>query len=170
MTDQARSLYCLAEKHARAFGFEVATASHLLIATKSFPMSVASHVLRDIGLDVQVLCSTIESVYEEADFHTRKEENAAEIIDESLATANRLGYSYICTDHLILASLQVGGPIVEAAFSRLGLSMTAVVARAEKWVREMQVRRAAVEAKQIGGTTAKEWMQEKMARGPDSRQ
>jgi ATP-dependent Clp protease ATP-binding subunit ClpA len=164
MTDQARELLSLAKSCARRFGLEDPTPSHFLMAMKTCSISIANHALANIGVDIQLLCSTVEITYLEAGVQTRKSEKASEIMTESCLAANRLGLSYISTEHLILASLRVNGPIVEPAFIRLGLSAEDVATRAEEWIRQMMARGAALsERKQAGEKSIKDWLRELMA-------
>ena len=109
-TENAKSVLNKAQENAEEMGHVYVGTEHILLALAQESDSAASRVLRDSGLDTQMISELIERRFGKG---ARGEippqgltPRAKRVIELAVAEANRLGHSYVGTEHMLMGILR----------------------------------------------------------------
>ena len=111
-TDEARHVVVLAQEEARALNHGHIGTEHLLVALCRSRGSVASSVLRDLGLDPRTAREQVNEIVERGSGtpsgHMPFTPRAKKVLEHSLREALQLGHMYIGSQHILLGLLREG--------------------------------------------------------------
>jgi ATP-dependent Clp protease ATP-binding subunit ClpA len=132
LTDQAIELLSAARQVARSMGHAVTEPAHIILAVTAMPRSHASDLLEIVAISAGALSSEIRQGIEESLLLPCDDERR--VVERAEVAAARRGCPGVDTDDLLLASLELSGPVVRRAFERLSVSFAATVELAKEHV------------------------------------
>lgn len=138
LTDNVRLLLLRSKSAANRLQLAEPGPAHMLMAMAESPKSFASYLLEHIGIKVDELRDTIEVIHHEYTPPAACFADMQTLIAQARLIESRLAESFIGTEHVLLAALQLADPIVLLAIERLGVpSLQTAIARIETHIHEM---------------------------------
>lgn len=135
-TEDAKQSLTFAQQEAERSHHSYIGTEHLLLGLMRLPKGVAPEVLRDLGIDIEVVRKTIakvlgrnERILIQQIVPTSRVKNVIEI---SFEQARRMGENYVDSGHLLMALVIEGEGIAAHVLADLGAYREKVVAAVEK--------------------------------------
>jgi len=129
-TRRARHVLQLAQEEAVRFNHNYIGTEHLLLGLLREGEGVAAKVLSQLGVEVDRVRSSVESVVGRGDRPVLGEvgltPRAKKVIELALDEARRLGHHYIGTEHLLLGMLREGDGVAAGVLESFGLQLEQV--------------------------------------------
>ena len=129
-TERARKVMSLAQQEAQRFQHDYLGTEHLLLGLVREREGVAVKVLSNLGVDLDLLRSTVESMIGRGDRIVLGElgltPGAKEVIELAVDEARRMNHHYIGTEHLLLGLVREGEGIAAQALESLGVNLAKV--------------------------------------------
>ena len=139
-TPKARQVLSLAQKQAERLRKPQISTEHLLIALIELEGSVASRVLRDLGLEVDRVASFIESEIGFGD-HTGQvslSPGMQQVIPYAIEEARKKGLKSVGTEHLLLGLIRLTNCEAMNILGKLGVTQEQIRRQTERVLRESQ--------------------------------
>ena len=109
-TERARAAFDLAQAAASELGHNYVGSEHILLGLSREGGGVAAKILREAGLDSQLIYDLIvKNIGRGARYEAPLQgltPNAKHIVETAVMEANRLGHGYVSTEHLLLGILR----------------------------------------------------------------
>ncbi len=131
MSDQARRLLDRAIDNAKRLRREPANAAHFVMSVMRKPPSLASYILDDLGIDVDLLREAIEEISLQSVSAATTSESIPAVVERARFNAERFHCTFVDTEHVLLGAMQLAGPILREAFRSFGVSVEDAIVRAE---------------------------------------
>jgi ATP-dependent Clp protease ATP-binding subunit ClpC len=132
-TDQARRVVVLAQEEARMLGHNYIGTEHLLLGLLAEGEGTAARALRSMEISLEVARVQVAEIIGEGTGqptgHIPFTPRTKKVLELSLREAQRLGDSYIGTEHLLLGLAREGEGVGAQILERLGASMDRVQAQ-----------------------------------------
>ena len=129
-TERARKVLRLAQEEAQRFQHDYIGTEHLLLGLLREGEGVAAKVLSNLGVDLNLLRTTIESMIGRGDHIALGEigltPRAKKVIELAVDEARRLNHHSIGTEHLLLGLVREGEGIAAQALESLGVNLEQV--------------------------------------------
>ena len=113
-TERAKSALSLAHESAAELGHGYVGSEHILLGIAMEGGGSAAKVLRDSGMDRELIRAAIEKIIgrgERAETTVQGlTPRAKHVIELAVAESQRLGHSYVGTEHLLMGILLQGAP------------------------------------------------------------
>lgn len=139
-TPKARQVLSLAQKQAERLRKPQISTEHLLIALIELEGSVASRVLRDLGLEVDRVASFIEAEIGFGD-HTGQvslSPGMQQVIPYAIEEARKKGLKSVGTEHLLLGLIRLTNCEAMNILGKLGVTQEQIRRQTERVLRESQ--------------------------------
>ena len=107
-TESAKKVITLAQEAATDMGHEYIGTEHLLLGIAREGSGVAAKVLRDAGLDQQLISEILEKYIGRGSGYTQPSgltPRAKRVLERAIRESVRLGHSYVGTEHMLLGIL-----------------------------------------------------------------
>ncbi len=135
-TKKARRVLILAQEEARRLNHNYIGTEHLLLGLVRERDSVASEVLRDLGLEPQLVQKAVERNIGHGRWaysgELKLSPRTKRVIELAVDEARRLGHNYIGTEHLLLGLMREGEGMAVDILRSLGISPEEVRRRTQK--------------------------------------
>lgn len=130
-SERARRVMALANQEAIRLHHDYLAPVHLMLGMLSMPSSVATLVLRNVGVDLESYRSEIERQIEpgQKDIQQTKmaqREETRQVTAFAIDEARKLGHKYVGTEHLLLGILREGTNIPARVLSGHGVKLDAL--------------------------------------------
>jgi ATP-dependent Clp protease ATP-binding subunit ClpA len=126
-TERARKVMRFAQEEAARFNHTYIGTEHLLLGLLREDEGVAAKALTNLGVGLDRVRSAVEFIIGRGDNPTVSEigltPRAKKVIELAVAEAQRLGHTYIGTEHLLLGILLEGEGIAAGVLQSLGISL-----------------------------------------------
>ena len=126
-TERARKVLSLAQEEAQRFQHHYIGTEHLLLGLVREGDGVAAKVLMNLGVKLEEVRTTIESIIGRGDHIVLGEigltPRAKKVIELAVDEARRLNHHYIGTEHLLLGLVREGEGIAAGALQSLGVKL-----------------------------------------------
>ncbi|HVB62486.1 MAG TPA: Clp protease N-terminal domain-containing protein [Ktedonobacteraceae bacterium] len=126
-TERARKVLSLAQEEAQRFQHNYIGTEHLLLGLVREGDGVAAKVLTNLGVTLEEVRTTIESIIGRGDRIALGEigltPRAKKVIELAVDEARRLNHHYIGTEHLLLGLVREGEGIAAGALESLGVKL-----------------------------------------------
>ncbi len=128
-TDRARRCVTAAQERARELGHDSIGTEHILLGVLADPGSVASGVLRGMGLDAEGVRREVEEevvdlrASDPVSGHIPFTPRAKRVLELSLREALALKHNHIGTEHILLGLLSEGEGIGAQVLTKLGVQL-----------------------------------------------
>ena len=97
---------------------------HILMSIPKQPPTFAKKILDNLGIDVEKLHGVIKDIFQKSEAHTLQSECVLAIIKHASLNGNARKCGFVSDEHLLLAILELGGPIVQPGIRADGCSST----------------------------------------------
>ncbi len=138
-TERTRRVLSLAQEEAQRFQHNYIGTEHLLIGLVREREGVAAHVLKNLGVELDKVRSTVEFIIGRGDHIILGEigltPRAKKVIELAVDEARQLNHPYIGTEHLLLGLVHEGEGIAVGALESLGVSLVRVRAETLKIIK-----------------------------------
>ena len=135
-TERAKSALTLAQKESERLRHSYIGTEHLLLGLLGEPEGLAARVLGNLGIEIEVVRSTIESVLGRNDQpimqHILPTSRVKRVIELAFEEARQEGTNHVGTEHLLLALLIEGEGIAAHVLEDLGATLGTVRAELER--------------------------------------
>ena len=135
-TERAKRALSLAQEEAQRFQHNYIGTEHILLGLVRQQDGIAAQVLKNSGVELSKVRSTIEFIIGRGDHIVLGEINltprAKKIIELAVDEARQLNHPYIGTEHLLLGLVREGEGIAVGALESLGVSLVRVRAETLK--------------------------------------
>jgi ATP-dependent Clp protease ATP-binding subunit ClpC len=132
-TDQARRVVVLAQEEARMLGHGYIGTEHILLGLLSEPEGLAARALSSLGVSLDAVREQVVEIVGEGTVrpgeHIPFTPRTKKVLELSLREAQRLGDSYIGTEHILLGLAREGEGVGAQVLDRLGASTDRVLAQ-----------------------------------------
>jgi uncharacterized damage-inducible protein DinB len=132
-TERARKVLQLAQEEAQRFNHDYIGTEHILLGLVREGDGVAARVLRNLGVELNTVRSTVAFVIGRGDRMVMGEigltPRAKHVIELAVDEARRLNHHYIGTEHLLLGLVREGEGIAAGVLESLGVSLEKVRAQ-----------------------------------------
>jgi ATP-dependent Clp protease ATP-binding subunit ClpC len=162
-TDQARRVVVLAQEEARMLGHNYIGTEHLLLGLLAEGEGTAARALSSMEISLEAAREQVAEIIGEGTGqltgHIPFTPRTKKVLELSLREAQRLGDSYIGTEHLLLGLAREGEGVGAQVLERLGASTDQVQAQVLATIRAApheELRRISVEPMMSGRATAVE--------------
>ena len=126
-TERARKVLSLAQEESQRFQHNYIGTEHLLLGLVREGDGVAAKVLAHLGVKLEEVRTTIESIIGRGDHIALGEigltPRAKKVIELAVDEARRLNHHYIGTEHLLLGLVREGEGIAAGALESLGVKL-----------------------------------------------
>ncbi|MGB8344147.1 MAG: Clp protease N-terminal domain-containing protein [Ktedonobacteraceae bacterium] len=126
-TERARKVLSLAQEESQRFQHHYIGTEHLLLGLVREGDGVAAKVLMNLGVKLEEVRTTIESIIGRGDHIVLGEigltPRAKKVIELAVDEARRLNHHYIGTEHLLLGLVREGEGIAAGALESLGVKL-----------------------------------------------
>lgn len=130
-TDRARLVMQFANQEAQRFGHEYIGPEHILLGLVKEGSGIASHVLREFGVDLQKIRVEVEK---QLTFHPDvvsmgklpQTPRAKKVIEYAIDESRGLNHNYVGTEHILLGVLREQDGIAARVLVSLGLDLKSV--------------------------------------------
>ena len=141
-TDRARRVVVWAQEEARTFNHNYIGTEHLLLGLIKEDEGLAAQVLRDLGLDIDVVRHELDVRVgrgaSQPKGHIPFTPRAKKVLELSLREAMKLGHNYIGTEHVLLGLIREGEGVaaqiimtrVEGGLERVALAIQHAIGQA----------------------------------------
>lgn len=113
-----------------ALGDASIRSAHVLMCISNKPPTLAGYILNDFRISIDELRASLEAAIK-AGAEGSPSDSLDAITDRARLWAVRVGCHFVDTEHVLLAALESGDPSIRRALAVLGVSLEAVLARAE---------------------------------------
>jgi ATP-dependent Clp protease ATP-binding subunit ClpA len=131
-TDQARRVVVLAQEEARMLGHGYIGTEHILLGLLAEGEGMAAQVLATLGISLDAAREQVAEIAGEGTgrpgAHIPFTPRTKKVLELSLREAQRLGDSYIGTEHILLGLAREGEGVGVQVLDRLGVSTDRVLA------------------------------------------
>ncbi|MHB8599970.1 MAG: Clp protease N-terminal domain-containing protein [Ktedonobacteraceae bacterium] len=138
-TERTRRVLSLAQEEAQRFQHNYIGTEHLLLGLVREREGVAAHVLKNLGVELDKVRSTVEFIIGRGDHIILGEisltPRAKKVIELAVDEARQLNHPYIGTEHLLLGLVREGEGIAVGALESLGVSLVRVRAETLKIIK-----------------------------------
>lgn len=135
-TERARRVLSLAQEEAQRFQHNYIGTEHLLLGLVREQEGIAAHVLKNLGVELDKVRSTVEFIIGRGDHIILGEigltPRAKKVIELAVDEARQLNHHYIGTEHLLLGLIREGEGIAVGALESLGVPLVRVRAETLK--------------------------------------
>ncbi len=132
-TDQARQVVVLAQEEARALGHGYIGTEHILLGLLSEEEGIAAQALGSLEITLDAAREQVAEIVGEGTSpppgHIPFTSRTKKVLELSLREAQRLGDSYIGTEHVLLGLAREGEGVGAQVLARLGASTDRVLAQ-----------------------------------------
>jgi ATP-dependent Clp protease ATP-binding subunit ClpC len=132
-TDQARRVVVLAQEEARTFGHGYIGTEHILLGLLSEGEGLAAQALGELEITLEAAREQVTEIVGEGagqpGGHIPFTPRTKKVLELSLREAQRLGDSYIGTEHILLGLAREGEGVGAQALDRLGAGRDRVLAQ-----------------------------------------
>jgi ATP-dependent Clp protease ATP-binding subunit ClpA len=132
-TDQARRVVVLAQEEARLLGHGYIGTEHILLGLLAEGEGSAARALASLGISLDAAMEQIAEILGEGtgqpSGHIPSTPRTKKVLELSLREAQRLGDSYIGTEHILLGLAREGEGVGVQVLARLGASRDRVLAQ-----------------------------------------
>ena len=132
LSDQARLLLAKARCTARQMGQPLSGPAHIIMSVSKNPRTSATYVLELVGVDPAALAAAIRTVAMES--HALPSEDERRVVERAMEQTSRGGRVIVCADDLLVAALELAGPVVRSAFEALNISLDNTATNAQQWL------------------------------------
>lgn len=130
-TDRVRLVMQFANQEAQRFGHEYIGPEHILLGLVKEGSGIASHVLREFGVDLQKIRVEVEK---QLTFHPDvvsmgklpQTPRAKKVIEYAIDESRGLNHNYVGTEHILLGVLREQDGIAARVLVSLGLDLKSV--------------------------------------------
>lgn len=126
-TERAKKVLSLAQEEAQRFQHNYIGTEHLLLGLVREREGVAAHVLKNLGVELSKVRSTVEFIIGRGDHIILGEisltPRAKRVLELAIDEARQLNHPYIGTEHLLLGLVREGEGIAVGALESLGVSL-----------------------------------------------
>ena len=126
-TERARKVLSLAQEEAQRFQHNYIGTEHLLLGLVREGEGVAAKVLRNLGVELQIVRDSVEFIIGRGDRIVLGEigltPRAKKVIELAVDEARRMNHHYIGTEHLLLGLLREGDGIGTGVLESLGVNL-----------------------------------------------
>ncbi len=142
-TERARRVLSLAQEEAQRFQHNYIGTEHLLLGLVRQQDGIASQVLKNLGVELRKVRSTVEFIIGRGDHIILGEisltPRAKKVIELAVDEARQLNHPYIGTEHLLLGLVREGEGIAVGALESLGVSLVRVRAETLKIIKHEEM-------------------------------
>ena len=132
-TDQARRVVVLAQEEARMLGHGYIGTEHILLGLLAEQGGLAAQALTTLEISLDAAREQVAEIIGEGtgqpSGHIRFTQRAKKVLELSLRDAQRLGDTYIGTEHILLGVAREGEGVAAQVLDRLGASTDRVIAQ-----------------------------------------
>jgi ATP-dependent Clp protease ATP-binding subunit ClpA len=111
---------------------------HILMAIPERPLTLAKYIFADLGIGIDRLHSVMETILQRREATILSSECILAVVERAQLNENANKCGFVSDEHLLLAILELGGPVVRLAFDRLGIPSDVVRERAEEIMAEIR--------------------------------
>lgn len=126
-TERARHVMALAQAEAQRFRHNYIGTEHLLLGLVREGDGVATEVLRNLNVDLQMVRGKIESIIgwgnKIVDTAVGLTPRAKKVIELAISEARTLSHSYVGTEHLLIGIMREGEGIAAKVLNDLGVTL-----------------------------------------------
>jgi ATP-dependent Clp protease ATP-binding subunit ClpA len=138
-TERVRRALSLAQEEAQRFQHNYIGTEHLLLGLARQQDGIAAQVLKNLGVELDKVRSTVEFIIGRGDHIILGEisltPRAKKVIELAVDEARQLNHPYIGTEHLLLGLVREGEGIAVGALESLGVSLVSVRAETLKIIK-----------------------------------